>query len=65
MVILVIHNIAVCKNNPYFENFLQKMDILVSQNSPYKMQIGTKSENIFFEGLNLKACDFVGIYIYR
>ena len=26
MVILVLHNLVVCKNNPYFENFLQKMD---------------------------------------
>jgi len=44
MVILVLHNIVVCKNNPYFENFLQKRDFLVLQNSPFKMQIGTKSE---------------------
>ena len=27
MVILVLENIVVCKNNPYFENFLKKMDI--------------------------------------
>ena len=44
MVILVLHNIVVCKNCPYFENFLQKMDTLVLQNNPCKMQIGTKSE---------------------
>jgi hypothetical protein len=37
-------------NSPYFENFLQKMDIFPPQISPYKMQIGTE----------LKKSDFVG-----
>jgi hypothetical protein len=26
MVILVLHNIVACKNSPYFENVLQKMN---------------------------------------
>ena len=42
MVILVLHDLVVCKNSPCFENFLPNMDML--QNSPYKMQIRTKSE---------------------
>jgi hypothetical protein len=36
MVILVLHNIVVCKNSPH--------KLLVLQIIPYKMQIGTKSE---------------------
>lgn len=47
MKILILHNIAVCKNSSYFKNFLQKMDTFSSQDSPYKIQIGTKSELIF------------------
>jgi len=38
IVILVIENIIVSKNSPYFEIILQKMILLVLQNNPYKMQ---------------------------
>jgi hypothetical protein len=43
MTILILHNIVVCKNDPYFKNFLQQWIHLILQISPYKMKIGTKS----------------------
>ena len=36
MVILTLCNIVVCKNNLYFENYLQKIDTFNLQNGNYK-----------------------------
>lgn len=44
MIILVLRNIAVCKQVSYCINCLQNVEIFNPQNSYYKMQIGAKSD---------------------
>jgi len=49
MVILILRNIVVCKNNSHFKNFLQKIYIFSHKNSPYKIQIRIKKKSFLFE----------------
>jgi len=44
MVILVLHNIIVCKNVSILKYLYKKWRAMHLQNSPYKIKIGTKSE---------------------